>query len=347
MKKKLILFTIILLVIGIFAFKIYKDVVEVIKHPLIGRDNIVSINVKKGDNLNSVVSRLNGENKIGNTYLIKWYIKKQNLDTNIKPGDYEISKDISLDNFIKTLSTGKFNENTVKVTIPEGFTIDQIASTLEEKGIISKEDFINSINEYNAPNYVKEDGNRRYGLEGFLFPDTYEFIKGMHGKDIIDKMNKNFELVIQDIEKKIGKEIKSEDIDNIITMASIVEKEAEKAEERPVVASVFYNRLKIKMQLQSCATVEYAIKKHKTIYTNDDIAFKSPYNTYLVPALPAGPVCNPGKASILAAVSPSSTDYLYFVSKFDGTGTHFFTKNFSEFNNFMKISDANLAKNNK
>lgn len=346
MKKKLIFLAIILLIVGSFVFKIYKDAVEVLQHPIVTNDNTVTIKVKNGDNLNSLISRLNSEKKIGNSYLIKWYIKKQNLNTNIKPGDYEIPKEVTLENFIKTLSAGKYNENAVKVTIPEGFTIEQIAALLQDKGVISKEEFIKSVKEYNPPSYVKTDSNRKYSLEGYLFPDTYEFIKGMKGKDIIEKMNSNFGLVIKDVEKKSGKELKSEDIDNIIIMASIVEKEAEKGTERPIVASVFYNRLKIKMQLQSCATVEYALGVHKTVYTYDDLAVKSPYNTYIEKALPVGPVCNPGKDSILAAVAPAKSDHLYFVSKFDGSGTHFFTRNYNEFLNFKKISDANLAKNN-
>lgn len=347
MKKKLILLAVILLIIGSFGFKIYKDAVEVIQHPIISSDEKINIKVKSGDNLNTLVKRLNGEKKIGNSYLIKWYVKKQKLNTNIKPGDYEIAKDISLESFIKTLGDGIYNENVVKVTIPEGFSVEQIATLLEDKGVITKEDFIKSIKEYNTPGYIKEDSNRKYALEGFLFPDTYQLLKKMNGKDVIEKMNKNFDTVIKGIEKQINKEIKTEDIDKIVTMASIIEKEAEKGTERPVVASVFYNRLKIKMQLQSCATVEYALGVHKTIYTYDDLAVKSPYNTYLVKELPTGPICNPGKDSILAAVSPSSTDYLYFVSKFDGSGTHFFTKNYNEFLNFKNISDANLAKTNK
>jgi UPF0755 protein len=346
MKKKLILFAIVLLIVGTFVFKLYKDAVEVIQHPIIASDNSVVIKVKNGDNLNKLITRLNNEKKLGNSYLIKWYIKKQNLDTNIKPGDYEIPKEVSLENFIKTLSAGKYNEKAIKVTIPEGFTIEQIAALLQEKEVISKDEFIKSVKEYNPPSYVKIDSNRKYSLEGFLFPDTYEFIKGMKGNEIIEKMNSNFGLVIKDVEKKSGKELKSEDIDNLITMASIVEKEAEKGTERPTVASVFYNRLKIKMQLQSCATVEYALGVHKTVYTYEDLAVKSPYNTYIEKALPVGPVCNPGKDSILAAVSPATSDYLYFVSKFDGSGTHFFTKKYNEFLNFKKISDNNLAKNN-
>ena len=349
MKKRVIFSIIVIGIIAVIVYKIYSDALGIIKHPFITEDTTVELKVKSGDTLTGVISSLYEDKKLGNLYLIKWYIKKQQLSTNIKPGTYNFSKDISLEKFIKGLGEGKDNENATKVTIPEGYDIEHIASLLQDKGIIQKELFLQNVKEYTLPSYVKTDSKRKYALEGYLFPDTYEFIKGMSGKDIVAILIKNFEEVRTDIEKKIGKTFDSTELDKLIIMASIVEREAELASERPIVASVFFNRLKTNMKLQSCATVEYALGVHKTVYTLKDIKVESPYNTYLdlVPGLPVGPVCNPGKDSILAAAAPAQTDYLFFVSKFDGTKTHFFSKSDAEFEKNKKISEANMAKMDK
>jgi UPF0755 protein len=344
MKKKLVFIIIFVSIVSFLSFKIYSGAVQIVKHPILSDEQFVNISVKSGDTFNNLIGRLNLEKKVGNPYLIKWYVKNKNLNTNIKPGEYQIPSEVSMEEFVKIISSGKFNENAVKVTIPEGYDIEKIASLLQEKGIITKEEFIKSCRDYQDLPYIKQDKNRKYLLEGFLFPDTYEFIKGSKGKDIIDKMVANFENVITKIEEETGKKITVDEIDKIITMASVVEREAENGSERPIVASVFYNRFKINMRMQSCATIEYALGIHKTVYTNKDLTVESPYNTYLVDGLPVGPICNPGKDSIKASVSPAVSNHLYFVSKFDGTKTHFFTNNYTEFLKFKKQSDINLAK---
>ncbi|SKA75977.1 UPF0755 protein [Clostridium sp. USBA 49] len=344
MKKFIIPFVIIF---AFIVFKIYLNIVGTIKQPFINNNGNIEVKVSNGDNLNKLIASLYNENKIKNLYLTKWYIKKQKFNTNIKPGIYSISNKISLDEFVKILNEGKYNKNLVKVTIPEGYTIDNIASLLEEKKVISKDKFIKSIKEYKLPTYIKKDKNRKYQLEGYLFPDTYEFAKDMSGKEIINIMINNFEKVLKEIEEENNKLINEEEIDKIIIMASIIEKEAEVSSERPIVASVFYNRIKEKMPLQSCATVEYVLGIHKTVYTYNDLKIESPYNTYKVKALPVGPISNPGKSAIEAALNPAKTNYLYFVSKFDGTKTHFFTRDYNEFLKYKKESDENLLKMNK
>lgn len=346
MKKKIIFAIVPIIIILAIGFKIFKDAEKVIKYPFSQNKGDITVTVDEGDSLSKVINTLNKEKKIGNSYLIKWYIKKQNLSTNIKPGAYTVSKDMSTEAFLNVLNKGK-NENAIKVTIPEGYNIEAIASILEQKQIISKDEFIKSVKEYTLPSYVKDDENRKYALEGYLFPDTYAFDKEMSGKEIIDLMIKNFERVIDDLEKSNNKTLDADELDKIITMASIVEKEAEASDERPTVASVFYNRLKKPMPLQSCATIEYALGVHKTVYTYKDLEVDSPYNTYKVPALPVGPICNAGKASIEAAMNPAETTHLYFVSKFDGTKTHFFTNDYKKFQQYKKVSDENLAKMNK
>lgn len=347
MKKVIIFLTIPLLVIGFIAIKVYGDAKKVIEHPFASNVSSIEVTVKNGDTLNKIISELDEQKKIGNSLLVKWYIKKHNLSSNIKPGTYTLSSDLSIEKFIKSLEEGKFNENAIKVTIPEGYDIEHIASLLEEKGVINKSDFIDSCKSYALPNYVKAEPKRKYALEGYLFPDTYEFIKGMKGKEIIDILVKNFNNAIKDIEKKTNKSIDINDMDRLIIMASIVERESELEDERPKIASVFYNRLKINMKLQSCATLEYALGVHKTIYSDKDTTVQSPYNTYFVSGMPVGPVCNPGKASIIAALEPAQTKNLYFVAKFNGTKAHFFSENEQQFFRDKRESEANMAKGNK
>lgn len=299
---------------------------SVIRNPFKVNDKY-RFEVKKDDNLYKIIDRLDKNSLIKNKILLKAYVKYKKFPGEIKPGFYSIKAGESMNSLVKDMRYGIFDDTYVKVTIPEGFQITQIANVLEKKGIISSSKFLKACAEYNIPDYIKNDSNRKYKLEGYLFPDTYEFKKNTSGKDIIDTMLERFNSVITGFKKEPG--IKIDNLDKIITMASIVEREAEIEKERTVISSVFYNRIKMNMKLQSCATVEYALGYHKDKLTYNDLKVKSNYNTYLVSGMPEGPICSPGKASIIAAAKPANTDYIYFVSKNDGT--HFFTKDYNEF----------------
>lgn len=335
MKRRISILILSLLLISAAIGSIYLWVKGVEKHPFTTNSERIEFKVKSGDTLNGVIASLEEQKLLKNQYIVKWYIKRLNLNTKIKPGSYDLSNKITISEFVKDLNSGKYNENAIKVTIPEGYDEVHIAALLEEKGIISKETFIEACKEYSLPDYVKKDSKRNYNLEGYLFPDTYEIIKGTQGKDIIDMMIKNFETVLKDVENKKNRNLNTSDIDRVITMASIVEKEAEKDEERGKVAAVFYNRLNKGMKLQSCATVLYTLGVHKDKLYDKDLAAPGPYNTYIVKALPAGPICSPGRKSIEAAMDPPTTKDLYFVSKNDGT--HFFTDSYTEFEKAKKL----------
>lgn len=327
-KKKILIVLIVIFAIVLSGFILYtNENNKAINHPL-KASKPVRVVVKEGDSLYGVMNELKNNNQLNNIYLMKLYIKNKNIKTNkIKAGNYLFKEDITLEQFINNLTNGLFNEDAIKITIPEGYDIEHIAASFEQKGLISKEKFLLSCKEYSVPTFVKKDQNRKYLLEGYLFPDTYDFTKGMDGKEIIDIMIKRFESVINEISK--DKMSKPEELDKIITMASIVEKEAEKSEEQGKVASVFYNRINKKMKLQSCATVLYSMGVHKDKLSYEDLKIKSPYNTYIVDGLPAGPICCPGKKAIKAAIEPEKTNYLYFVS--NNNGTHFFTDDYNKF----------------
>lgn len=334
MKRRIsILILSLLLILGAMGI-IYLWVKGVEKHPFTTNSERIEFKVKNGDTLNGVIGALEEQKLIKNQYIVKWYIRNQNLSTNIKPGSYNLSNKLTISEFVKNLNSGRYNENAIKVTVPEGYDVQHIAALLEEKGILSKDKFIEACKEYSLPEYIKKDSKRKFSVEGYLFPNTYEIVKGAQGKEIIDMMIKNFETVLQDIESKKSRTLNTADIDRVITVASIVEKEAERDDERGKVAAVFYNRLNKGMQLQSCATVLYALGVHKDKLYDKDLKVNDPYNTYLVKALPAGPICSPGRKSMEAAIDPPLTKDLYFVSKNDGT--HFFTDNYTEFEKVKK-----------
>jgi UPF0755 protein len=297
-----------------------------LKHPF----NVTSnkeFEVKKGDTFYSIITRLNSQGVMTNSLIVKAYIKYYKIPGIIKPGIYMLSNDISLKEFIHNVGIGAFDENYVKVTIPEGYNLAQIANRLEQQGVISKDGFIKACESYKLPTYVKNDSKRRYKLEGYLFPDTYELKKGTAGNDIIKLMLASFQNHMKLLAKKDN--ISEDKYDSIIDMASIIEMEAYKDEDRSTIASVFYNRIAKNMKLQSNVTVEYALGYHKEKLYNKDTAIKSPYNTYYVTGLPEGPICSPGIKSITAAAEPSSTNYVYFLS-YDN-GVSYFTADYNKF----------------
>ncbi|SMC21510.1 UPF0755 protein [Clostridium acidisoli DSM 12555] len=327
-KNKLKILSIIIVVLVVIALSFSLYVKHSLEHPFKVTNN-KEFEVKKGDTFYSIIARLNSQGLMDNPLISKAYIKYNKVPGVIKPGLYMLSKDISLNKFIQDLSVGAYDKNYLKVTIPEGFNLAQIADRLQERGIISKDAFIKACEDYKTPSYIKEDSKRKYKLEGFLFPDTYELKKGMQGNDIIKLMLSHFENQMSLLQKKDKITIDKNDYDKIINMASIIELEAYKDEDRSVIASVFYNRLSKNMKLQSNVTVEYALGQHKEKLYNKDISVNSPYNTYVVNGLPEGPISSPGIKSIKAAVEPSNTNYLYFLSYENGVS--YFTADYNAF----------------
>lgn len=313
---------ILLLVVIVVSASIF---ISTIKKPLkISGSEVV--NVEEGDSFYSIVSRLSNENKIKSPLLIKIYSKLTNLNLEVVPGNHTLEQSMSLKEIAEALKETS-NANTVTITIPEGFTIDDIAVRVSENGICTKDEFLSAVKNYPLPSYVKDDPDKRYNLEGFLFPDTYNFDAGVKPEYIIETMIKRFEEIWSKV--STGFNIKSEDIEKVITVASIIEKEARVDKDRPLVASVIYNRLAQDMPLQIDATVIYAHGYYIENVRNRHLAIESKYNTYLHDGLPVGPICNPGVASIEAALNPAKTDYLFYLLASDNA--HYFTNNYDDF----------------
>ncbi len=205
----------------------------------------------------------------------------------------------------------------VRVVIPEGFEVRQIAERLAEQGLVDKERFIDEAEngefDHWFVNEIKRGENR---LEGYLFPATYEFYINESEHDIICRMLDTFEEKVVPLYTSADTEMT---LDSVVTLASIVEREAANDGERKRIASVFYNRMDVDMTLSSCATVQYIIKERKPVLSNSDIQIKSDYNTYINKGLPVGPIASPGVQSVEAALFPEDSDYLYFAARADGS----------------------------
>ncbi|MDF2568255.1 MAG: mltG [Oscillospiraceae bacterium] len=217
---------------------------------------------------------------------------------------------------------------TVKITIPEGYSVSQIGDALQAKGVCKKSDFLKQVNAYDFTYYplvkkIPANSHRCYKLEGYLFPDTYEFYKNMKPQDAIGKM-------LRGAESKIGTNYSYSGMSTyeIITLASIIEKETPFDSEMKKISSVLHNRLKAGMKLQADPTIYYIERYVKPNLTGDINRYNAYYNTYKCAALPAGPICSPGESALYAAAHPEKTDYMYFVV--DKKGKGYYAKTFEE-----------------
>jgi len=213
-----------------------------------------------------------------------------------------------------------------RITVPEGSDLFDIAKLLEENKVCKAEDFLRyALSEETALRY----GLKTHSMEGFLFPDTYFFSKNTHPLRVIDVMHKNFLRKTEELRKELEK--KGMSLEMWVTIASMIEKETSKTEEKPLVSAVIHNRIKKGMKLQIDPTTIYALKRHNLwdgSLSLKDLRFDDPYNTYVYYGLPPSPICNPGLESLKAALEPANVDYLYFVA--DGKGGHRFSSSYEE-----------------
>lgn len=250
----------------------------------------------------------------------------------LEAGEYEFGGRLNVVKVYEYLKEGRHKR--YKITVREGDDIYTIAEELEKNKICKAEDFLKYAT---SEKVVRSYGLSAPSMEGFLFPDTYYFSKGTHPLRVIDTMHKNFLKKTENLRKELKE--KNLKLEEWVTIASMVEKETPDPQERPLIAAVIYNRLKIGMKLQIDPTVIYAAKRKglwkgellKSFYELDD-----PYNTYRYFGLPPGPIANPGLSSLEAALRPAKVDYLYFVAKQDMSG-HIFARTYSEHLNNLKI----------
>ncbi|MEO0072888.1 MAG: endolytic transglycosylase MltG [candidate division WOR-3 bacterium] len=284
-----------------------------------------TITIYPKETCSSVARKLTDAGVISNPNVFIIWSRILGYDKKIKPGRYRFSSNERILRVLKALSAG--GEHRVFVTIPEGYTIKQIAELLEKEGICASEKFYEACHNRAL---ISSLNIKAQSLEGYLFPDSYDFLFNSEPAEIINRMVKRFFEVI----RKITIPKNPYWLDSVVRIASLVEKEAKVLEERPLIASVFYNRLQRRMPLQSCATIQYILLYPKDVLTIEDTKIPSPYNTYLNPGLPPTAICNPGEASLRAAIFPKKTDYLYFAV--DKDGRHHFSRTFAEHERFLR-----------
>lgn len=326
-KNKIILAIIVIVVmcitiVGVFMFKYEQNK----NKPFNTTNKILDIQVQNGEYLYSVINKLEQQGVIKNAFLTKIYLKMNPSSTDIKPGSYEISSDTTISQFVQELSEGKVAAYTV--TFPEGFTIEQMASRLQKDGVMNADVFLQAVKNYPLPSYIKPNSERRYNLEGFLYPDTYNIPKNATADDIISMMLNQFQKEVKLAEKNTGVTINENDYQKIVTIASMIEGEGNTQQNRENVSSVIYNRLQKGMKLQLDATVLYAMGQHQDKVYIKNTQIKSPYNTYYVEGLPVGAINNPGINCLEAALKPAKTDYIFYIIN---GNDEYFTNNYNDF----------------
>ncbi len=313
-KSKYIIVAVLLLTI------LTLSVISIFDFSGIGGGNTpISISVNEGAGLSAITDALKTSGVITSKTAFKLYARLSGSHI-YQMGEHTFTPSMSYSKIMTELERMPETES-IKVTIPEGYEIYKIADTLESAGLINRDVFMREVNvgnfDYAFLNEIPDRPNR---LEGYLFPDTYIFSKTISEYEIIDTMLSNFEKLVIPLYEESGTD---KSLDDIIKLASVIEREAANNDERALVASVFVNRLNKNMRLESCATVQYFLKERKAVLSNEDTKIDSPYNTYMYSGLPVGPIAAPGIESIKAALNPAQTNYLYFLATADGSKSIF------------------------
>lgn len=321
MKKIVIILLILALLIGggVFAY-----------HQVMGSVTLteeVKVEIPEASSTDAIGAILAEKGVVRSELGFKVEVKKDGAAAELKAGTYYFkAREYTLSDVVACLVKGPALSG-VKVTIPEGYNQSQIIDLLVEAGLCTEEEFINAAtNGDYGYDYLPAVGDS-LRLQGFLYPETYYVTEGESAENIIAMMLKEFDDCYTEEWRARVAELGMTTL-QWVTMASIIEKEAVVPEDRPIIAGVFYNRLEANMNLQSCATVQYALGEVKPVLSNEDVQIDSPYNTYTNPGLPPGPIASPGYESLYAALYPTESDYLFFVAK--PNGAHIFTATYEE-----------------
>lgn len=286
------------------------------------------VRVEPGDSVAAVARKLRDQKLIVNEKVFSLWARLAGVEKRIHRGLYRFDSSLPAREILDRMVMGKAVFQSI--TIPEGLTIREIAELLGKMQIADREKFLAQAAD---PELLMSLGREANGLEGYLFPDTYHFTPATPEKDILLAMAERFRKATQPLLAQLSDGVRLSPHD-IVTLASVVEKETGVESERPLVSAVFHNRLKRQMPLQSDPTVIYGLKNFDGNLTRKDLRDPSPFNTYRITGLPPGPICNPGLSSIQAALYPADVPYLYFVSKNDGT--HLFSESLEEHNRAVK-----------
>lgn len=277
----------------------------------------VMVEIPQGLGLAGVAQALHQAGLVDHPRLFMLAARLSGRDHSLKAGEYRLSAAHSYDAILEALHRGRVFLH--EVTLPEGFTLEQMVERLAQAGLLDRGEALELARDRQ---YLTGLGVKAASLEGYLFPDTYRFAKGLGARAVLGRLHRRFlrawEPLAPEAEKLGLSRLQA------VTLASIIERETSLDAERPLVSAVYHNRLKKNMPLQADPTVIYGVEDFDGNLTRDHLRHDTPYNTYTRPGLPPGPICSPGLASLRAAVRPAQADYLYFVAK--GDGSHQFSK---------------------
>lgn len=323
------------LLLAVYALHVANDALALMKP-----SSDLSVKIEKGSTVGQIARELKDAGLIEYRWAFVLFAKVTGNADSFQYGTYVLNTDMDYLELVTNLQKTASFRATVTVMIPEGAELREIIATLDEKNVCAAEELWDAVEnhpfDYDFLQNLPERENR---LEGYLFPDTYEFFEQSDAVTVLTKFLDNFEVKFSQELRDRAQEI-GMSIDEVVTLASIIEREAASDEDRATVSSVFHNRLNSTQYplLQSCATVQYVLQERKSVLTYDDIKIDSPYNTYLYEGLPIGPIASPGLASIKAALYPETTDYYFFVVSADGT--HIFSKTLAEHNAAVKQANS-------
>lgn len=332
MKRKILALIAIIIILIIGAISALFYVKQGINKPRNAGDaHTMTFEVKQGQGVKNIGDNLEKDGIITKSDFFKIYLWETKAGSKLQAGTYQISPSMTIPQIVGIFTHGEagLKSNEARVVITEGSSNQDILDKMKEAGVISSDANFKDI-KIDASKYdFLADKPDDADLEGYLFPDTYNFFKGSSLEDVTAKMLENFggKLTPQ-MRQDIVKQNKS--LYEILTLASIVEKESPDKADMPTIAGVFYNRLEAGMPLQSDATINYLTKAGNPTPTSEDLEIDSPYNTYKNKGLPPSPICNPGIEAIKAATYPAKTDYMYFLMTQDGNKRTIFSKTYEE-----------------
>jgi UPF0755 protein len=320
---------VIVLVVGIPVVTAWR--VLLVPQTNVAAGQGIVIDIPEGADTGEIAEILAQAGVVENASLFRLRARLDGVDGDFRPGAYELETGMTYEAVVERLTTGVPVEY-VTVTIPEGLTVTETAARVEEATGIPAAEFT-SLAQTGAAMFAQEHpylaDAYNGSLEGYLFPKTYRVVEGSAAADVIELMLDQFDAEIATVDLAYPTK-RGMSLGEVVTAASIIEREAQLADERPLVSSVIYNRLDRDMLLEMCATVEYLLPGTRPRLTYEDLKIDSPYNTYIYPGLPPGPIASPGLASLQAAASPAKTDYLYYVLTGDD-GSHTFAENYDDF----------------
>ena len=293
----------------------------------------VTVEIPGGAGSRDVAELLTEAGVVKNATSFVFYVRSQGAEADLRPGGYTFEGRLGYAEVLAALKHGGKDGSTIDVTVPEGKTVPQIAAVWEDAGLCSAEDFLRACAElqfdYDFLPEKSPDGEEYNRLEGFLYPETYNVKTDWQAEDLVKLQVGQFARMWT-AERRAAAEALGLSPAEVVTVASMVEREARLGEERPLIASVIYNRLAIGQLLQIDATIQYILGEQVDRVLYKHLEIDSPYNTYLYSGLPPGPICSPGVACIDAALNPAETEYYYYRTKNDGSGGHNFARTYAE-----------------